>query len=84
VIVSSGGRRACYISDLIPTRAHLDPTWVMAYDLFPLETIASRKRFYERAVPENWLVAYTHDPGMPWSYVASKGPGKFSAVPVSS
>jgi glyoxylase-like metal-dependent hydrolase (beta-lactamase superfamily II) len=83
VIVTSGGRRACYISDLIPTRAHLDPTWVMAYDLFPLETIASRKRFYARAVPENWLVAYTHDPDMPWSYVEDKGNGKYAAVPVS-
>lgn len=83
VIVTSGGRRACYISDLIPTHAHLDPTWVMAYDLFPLETIASRKRFYERAVPENWLVAYTHDPEVPWSYVESKGSGKYAAVPVS-
>jgi glyoxylase-like metal-dependent hydrolase (beta-lactamase superfamily II) len=60
---SAGGavQHACYISDLIPTSAHLDPTWVMGYDLDPVECIAQRKRFYQRAIPENWLVLFTHD-----------------------
>jgi len=39
VMISSGDQTACYISDLIPTSAHLDLVWGMAYDLFPLETI---------------------------------------------
>ena len=52
---------ACYISDLIPTSRHLDPTWVMGYDLNPLETIVQRKRFYSRAIAEKWLVLFTHD-----------------------
>src|SRR3984957_9481404 len=41
VIVESGGRTACYISDLIPTTAHIDLTWGMAFDLYPLQTIES-------------------------------------------
>jgi glyoxylase-like metal-dependent hydrolase (beta-lactamase superfamily II) len=61
VHIESGGEHACYISDLIPTSAHLDTTWVMAYDLDPLETIVQRKRFYQRAIPERWLVLFTHD-----------------------
>ena len=69
VLLTSGGQRACYISDLIPTTAHLDLTWVMAYDLFPLETIESRKRYYEHAVPEKWLTVFTHDPKVPWAYL---------------
>ena len=44
VHIESGGEHACYISDLIPTSAHLDPTWVMGYDLDPMESIAQRKR----------------------------------------
>jgi len=79
VMIDSGGRRACYISDLVPTSAHLDVTWVLAYDLFPLETIESRKRFYEHAVPERWLVCFTHDPAVPWAYVESSKPGKYEA-----
>jgi glyoxylase-like metal-dependent hydrolase (beta-lactamase superfamily II) len=41
VHIESGGQHACYIGDLIPTTAHLDPTWVMGYDLDPLTCIAS-------------------------------------------
>ena len=69
VIVESGGKTASYISDLIPTSAHLDITWVMAFDLFPLDTIASRKRYYTQALPEEWLTVFTHDDRVPWGYV---------------
>jgi glyoxylase-like metal-dependent hydrolase (beta-lactamase superfamily II) len=64
---AAGGaaEHACYISDLIPTSAHLDPTWVMGYDLDPVESIAQRKRFYERAIPEGWEVVFTHDQVVP-------------------
>ncbi len=84
VIVESSGRRACYISDLIPTSAHLDLTWVMAFDLFPLETIESRKKFYAAAVPEQWLVVFTHDLHTPWAYVEKTGEGKYAAKAVGS
>jgi len=70
VFIRSGGKTACYISDLIPTSWHMDVTWVMAYDLFPLETIENRKRYYSRAIPEQWLTILTHDPKIPWVYPA--------------
>lgn len=84
VIVESQGQKACYISDLIPTTAHLDLTWVMAFDLFPLQTIENRKHFYARAVPEKWLVVFTHDPATPWAYVEDRGGGKYAARAVGS
>jgi glyoxylase-like metal-dependent hydrolase (beta-lactamase superfamily II) len=76
VHLDSGGRRACYISDLIPTSAHLDITWVMGYDLDPLTCIEERKRFYARAIPEQWLVLFTHDHHAPFGYVELNGKGK--------
>jgi glyoxylase-like metal-dependent hydrolase (beta-lactamase superfamily II) len=69
VHIESAGQHACYISDLIPTSAHLDTTWVMGYDLDPLETIVQRKRFYERAIPEKWLVLFTHDHRTPMARI---------------
>jgi glyoxylase-like metal-dependent hydrolase (beta-lactamase superfamily II) len=69
VIVESGGKKACYISDLIPTAMHLDLTWVMAFDLFPLTTIENRKKYYAQAIPERWLTVFTHDDQTPWGYV---------------
>ena len=76
-----GGKTACYISDLIPTTLHLDVTWVMAYDLFPLETIENRKRYYSHAIPERWITIFTHDPEIPWVIPALEG-SKIVARPV--
>jgi glyoxylase-like metal-dependent hydrolase (beta-lactamase superfamily II) len=76
VMLDSGGRRACYISDLMPTSAHLDVTWVMGYDLDPLTCIEQRKRFLSRAIPERWLVLFTHDHHHPLGYVEWGAKGK--------
>ncbi len=78
VTVQSGGKTACYISDLIPTSAHTELTWGMAFDLFPLETISSKRRYYERAVPEKWLTIFTHDHTTPWGVIESPKPGRYA------
>lgn len=70
---------ACYISDLIPTTAHIDLTWGMGFDLYPLQTIESKKRYYERALAERWLTVFTHDPKVPWAYVERDPLGKMVA-----
>jgi glyoxylase-like metal-dependent hydrolase (beta-lactamase superfamily II) len=76
VNIDSNGHRACYISDLIPTSAHLDPTWVMGYDLDPVTCIEQRKRFLARAIPEEWLVLFTHDHHVPMGYIGVNDKGK--------
>jgi glyoxylase-like metal-dependent hydrolase (beta-lactamase superfamily II) len=76
VHIESGGEHACYISDLLPTSAHLDVTWVLGYDLDPLRCIEERKRFYARAIPEKWLVLFTHDHHTPMGYVSWNDKGK--------
>jgi glyoxylase-like metal-dependent hydrolase (beta-lactamase superfamily II) len=79
VIVSSAGRTACYISDLIPTTAHIDLTWGMGFDLYPLQTIESKKQYYAKAIAGKWLTVFTHDPKMPWAYVEKDELGKMVA-----
>lgn len=73
---------ACYISDLIPTTAHIDVTWGMSFDLYPLQTIESKKEYYARAIPEKWLTVFTHDPKIPWAYVEQDHTGKMIAKEV--
>jgi len=70
---------ACYISDLIPTTAHIDLTWGMGFDLYPLQTIESKKRYYAQAIRERWLTVFTHDPKTPWAYVERDDLGKMVA-----
>ena len=73
---------ACYISDLIPTSAHLDLGWGMSFDLFPLQTIESKKEYYARAISEKWLTVFTHDPRIPWAYIEKDSAGKMIAKEV--
>jgi len=79
VIVTSVGKTACYISDLIPTAAHIDLTWVMAFDLSPLDTINSRERYYGEALPGKWLTVFTHGADVPWAYIEKDAAGKLTA-----
>jgi glyoxylase-like metal-dependent hydrolase (beta-lactamase superfamily II) len=74
-----GAAIACYISDLIPTTAHIDIAWGMAFDLYPLQTIESKKQYYAKAIPEKWLTVFTHDPKTPWAYVETDELGKMVA-----
>jgi glyoxylase-like metal-dependent hydrolase (beta-lactamase superfamily II) len=83
IILESQGKTACYISDLIPTSHHVDLTWVMAYDIFPLETTESRKKYYAESVPNRWLTIFTHDHEVPWAYIEEPKPGRYSATPIS-
>jgi len=69
VILRSGGQGACYPSDLVCDTNHLEPMWVLGYDLYPLQTIDNKHRFYDVAIPENWLLVFTHDEKTPWAYL---------------
>jgi glyoxylase-like metal-dependent hydrolase (beta-lactamase superfamily II) len=80
ILIESGGKTACYISDLIPTSAHVDLNWVMGFDLYPLETIESRKRYYSRAISDKWLTMFTHDPEIPWAYLEEDDRGKLAII----
>ncbi len=48
-------------ADLIPTRAHLPPAWIMSYDLFPTETLEVKKKLVSQALAEGWICHFYHD-----------------------
>ncbi|HWC75749.1 MAG TPA: MBL fold metallo-hydrolase, partial [Gemmatimonadales bacterium] len=62
VLVESAGEKACFIADLVPTSAHLPLPWIMGYDVQPLVTLETRRRLYQRAETEGWLLVFEHDP----------------------
>jgi glyoxylase-like metal-dependent hydrolase (beta-lactamase superfamily II) len=77
VHLEDAGQHACFVSDLIPTTAHLEPTWAMGFDLDPLRTIEERKRFYAQAVPQRWLLLFPHDHRTPMAVVSADDRGRF-------
>jgi len=62
ILIESGGERACFVADLVPTTAHLPLPWIMGYDLEPLVTLESKRSLYRRAEAEQWLLFFEHDP----------------------
>jgi glyoxylase-like metal-dependent hydrolase (beta-lactamase superfamily II) len=56
--------------DLLPTRAHLKPVWVFAFDHYPLVTVAEKEAALVESAREQWLVIGTHEGGRwpqePW------------------
>ena len=61
VTAESRGRTFVFLSDLVPSTSHLQPTWVMGFDLYPLDTIATRTLWLTRAVEGDWLCGFAHD-----------------------
>ena len=72
VYLESGGRTAVFVADLIPTTAHLQDPWVMGYDLFPMETLAFKKRFIREAIEREYLVFFEHDPLVAAGYIRER------------
>jgi len=50
-----------YCGDVIPTHAHLRPSWVTAYDLFPLTTLEEKKVLLAEALEEDGVLFFEHD-----------------------
>jgi glyoxylase-like metal-dependent hydrolase (beta-lactamase superfamily II) len=61
VLIESEGQAAFYLGDTVPTRAHIPLPYIMAYDLFPLDTLDFKRRLYEKALKGDWLLLFDHD-----------------------
>ena len=72
VFIESGTRTAVFVADLIPTVAHLQDPWIMGYDLFPMETLAFKKRFIREAIDREYLIFFEHDPRVAAGYIREK------------
>ncbi len=80
VRIESEGERASFISDLVPTQAHLAYSWIMSLDLYPMETLAEKKRLLPELAAGGDLVIFPHDPHLAWARLAQKD-GQISAAP---
>lgn len=72
VFVESRGKVAVFTGDIVATVAHVHDAWIMGYDLFPLETLAFKKRFLREAIDREYLLFFEHDPIVAAGYVREK------------
>ncbi len=81
VLIEEKGRKLFFPGDLIPTSAHFPLPYIMAYDLFPLETLENKKKILKIANEEGWIFALYHDPIHVFGRV-KQFEGKWKFVPI--
>jgi glyoxylase-like metal-dependent hydrolase (beta-lactamase superfamily II) len=66
-------------ADLVPMRAHVPFAWIMGFDLYPVETLAAKKKLIPQAAREGWTCLFYHDPDQPLGRIVEED-GKLRAV----
>ena len=69
IMFESQGLKGVFFADIMPTRSHVQPPWVMGYDHFPLESCDVKNHYLRKVADEGWLVVFDHDPDIPWGQV---------------
>jgi glyoxylase-like metal-dependent hydrolase (beta-lactamase superfamily II) len=81
VVITACGKTLAFVADLLPTRHHIPLPWIMAYDLYPLQTLETKRHWVSRIVAENWIVVLGHDPDVPAATLHQRD-GKIEIEPV--
>jgi len=81
--IQSEGRTAVFTADLMPTSAHVDEAWIMAYDLYPMDTLAAKKRFLREAIEGEYVIFFEHDHRIPAGIIRERD-GRKVVEPLSS
>jgi len=81
VKISGGGKTLLFVADLIPTRHHLPLPWIMAFDLYPMQTLETKRRRIAEIIQGGWIVVFGHDPELP-AATLHESDGKIEFEPV--
>ena len=72
VLIEAGNQKHFFASDLIPTASHLRLSYTMAYDNNSVLAVEEKQKILPRAIHENWLIYFPHDPACEKGYVKIK------------
>ena len=82
IVVEGDGRRLIFPADLIPTSHHIQPAWVMGYDLDVRTCVDQRLALLEEVAGSGDILVFEHDPTIPAGTVSRDGNGKYRVTPV--
>ena len=63
--LDAGGSTLYGFADLIPMKAHVSLPYIAGFDLYPIETLAFKKRILPQAVKEGWYCIFYHEVDAP-------------------
>jgi glyoxylase-like metal-dependent hydrolase (beta-lactamase superfamily II) len=81
VKITGAGKTVAFVADLLPTRHHIPLPWIMAYDLYPLQTLETKRKWLPRLTAPNWVTVFGHDPDVAAAALHEQN-GKIEIEPV--
>lgn len=81
VLITGGGKTLAFVADLLPTRHHIPLPWIMAYDLYPLQTLETKRQWIPRMLGGEWIVVFGHDPDVAAATLHQRN-GKIELEPI--
>ena len=61
VLLKQKGETLIHMADLMPTHAHQNPLWVMAYDDYPMTSIFAKEKLLKEAYAGGYKFIFYHD-----------------------
>lgn len=61
VKLTQNGETILHMGDLMPTHAHSNPLWVLAYDDYPMDSIAAKQQLMAEGLKGNYWYSFYHD-----------------------
>jgi len=61
-LINYKGKQLLYMADMLPSVGHLPMPYVMAYDMFPLQTLTEKKIILTEALEKEYILYLEHDP----------------------
>jgi len=61
ISIESNGEAALHLADIMPTHAHQNVLWVMAYDDYPMDSIFAKQKWIPEGVMKNAWFFFYHD-----------------------
>lgn len=78
VEVRSGSESIVFPSDLIPTSRHLPLAFTMGYDICAETLLKEKENLLSRAVAQDWIIVFAHDPDIPAARVKVDPRGRYA------
>ncbi|MGM7682172.1 YtnP family quorum-quenching lactonase [Cytobacillus sp. Hm23] len=61
IVIEEGDEMLIHMADLMPTHAHQNPLWVMAYDDYPMNSIEQKQEWMQFGMKKGAWYSFYHD-----------------------
>lgn len=59
--MTSGNETILHMADIMPTHAHQNPLWVLAFDDYPMDSIFAKEKLMKEALDNGYYFSFYHD-----------------------